>query len=512
MTSSSNTKKVSLNALFLYMRTAFSMIIQLIAVRYLLKYLGEDGYGLYGLIGSIVTVVSSLNGLLSSSVQRYLNIAIGQRREDLVKEIFNSAIRIHLGVFAVLVSITIIAGAVAMPWLEIPDSLRTQAWWVLGFSALTMGVDLLAVPYTAMLMAYEKFNAYAALCILDQTLKLVIVLLLIFFPTSRVAIYSGLLLGTTIIVRVMYVVACRINFRSLVDFCKINQRKYLKELMVFSGFKGIGIMSNALQNTGVNFIINAFGGLIANTARTISYQVLTAVNVLVWNVNFAFNPRIMTLYGEGNMEEYELMVERMTKFTFLINLCLAFSISTLIYPILNFWLGEIPMYTPGFVMLVFLYAIPRSFIDSIDTVFTAEGKVRGVQYILTGGMAIILTFSWVALKLGYSIYWSFGLMAIFEVAICVASYALAARITQFNVKSLVKKVAVPACLLLISFGAIGLALQYILPQKMNPLLLAGAFIVLLSVCGIVSMKVILSRNEFSSITNMMRSIIAKLHH
>lgn len=509
---SSNSKKVSVNALFLYLRTAVSMILQLLAVRYLLKYLGEDGYGLYGLIGSIVAIVSNLMGLLASSVQRFLNIAIGRKDDKAVKEIFNSAVVIHLFISILLILITLALGTAAMPHLDIPGDLQTQAWWVLLFSALTMGVDILAVPYTAMLMAYERFNAYAALTILDSVLKLVIVLLLIFFPVSRVAIYAGMLLGVAITVRLLYWGVCRKSFRRLVKIERKIDRQYLRSLTEFAGFKGIGIVSNTLQSTGINFILNIVAGLVANTARTISYQILSAVNVLVWNVNYAFLPRIMTLYGERNIPEYTKMVEQMSKFTFLINLIMAFTLSVLIYPILNLWLGEIPEYTPVFIVLIFLYAISRSFIDSIDAVFSAEGKVKGIQVVLTIGMVLILALAWFFLKAGYSIYWGFGWMAIIEALQCAAGYILASKTTSFDIRRLVTKVLLPAFFLTAAFAAIGAMLQHIIPRHLNFFLLICIFTGLILFSGISSAKILLSKNEFASLMQMGKSVFLKFKH
>ena len=50
------------------------MLIALYSSRVLLQYLGIDDFGLYGLIGSIIAVFTSLKSTFAASVQRFLNV------------------------------------------------------------------------------------------------------------------------------------------------------------------------------------------------------------------------------------------------------------------------------------------------------------------------------------------------------------------------------------------------------------------------------------------------------
>ena len=184
---------------------------------------------------------------------------------------------------------------------------------------------------------------------------------------------------------------------------------------------------------------------------------------------------------------------------------MSFSICSLIYPILNLWLGQIPEYTPVFIVLVLCGSIAKSFRNNIDTVFTSQGKVLGLQIISLSGMLITLCGGYILLKIGFSIYWSFGLMAIVEVAMCVAAYILAARITtDFSVGSLVRKVVIPASILFIIYSSLGFALSSIIPQKLNVFALAGIFIFLVTVCAIPSMKFLLSKEEFAGVRKVIK--------
>lgn len=64
-----NSRRVG--ALISYVYMAASVVVQLIYVPFLLRSIGQDEYGMYQLIGSIMAYVISINGVLSAGVGRY---------------------------------------------------------------------------------------------------------------------------------------------------------------------------------------------------------------------------------------------------------------------------------------------------------------------------------------------------------------------------------------------------------------------------------------------------------
>ena len=59
-----NNKRLVKNTFALYCRTAIVMVVSLIVTRYLLKVLGEEEYGLYNVVASVVVMFTFLNALL----------------------------------------------------------------------------------------------------------------------------------------------------------------------------------------------------------------------------------------------------------------------------------------------------------------------------------------------------------------------------------------------------------------------------------------------------------------
>lgn len=502
---STSNKSLAKNAVFLYLRTGLSLIIQLISVRFLLKYLGVTDYGLYGLIGSVVGVVEALKGLLSSSIQRFINIAKGNGREEDIRDIFNVGLHIQICFSLILFVGTIIIGWILIPRLNIPAEKLEESYIVLICSALTMAISILTVPYDALIIAYERFKAYAYISIIYSFLKFASVIILIFFTSWRLSIYSGLLLISAILIRLISLLYCKNKFRDKTKISIVKKRYFYKEIGKFAGWKSLGTISNTILASGINFVLNIFGGLVVNTARTITYQVMTAVNVLVWNINTAFSPRCITKYGEGDYIQFYFLLSLMTKITYLINAILGFGIILFIPHILKLWLGEVPLYAVTFIRLIFLYSIAKSIQDSIDIVYTAGGKLKVYQTVVFVCSMITLLASYICLSLEYSYSSVFICMALMEVVIVVVSMVYAKKALGFNLNDYWTKVLSNIFYsVFILFGLYwmnDIVLQYI-PLFALQLTISISFWII----GITSLFcLVLSKNE-------LKQIISIIHH
>ena len=66
----SNNKRIAKNALLLYVRMIFMMVVSLYTSRVVLKVLGVEDFGIYNVVGGVITLFGFLNGAMASSTQR----------------------------------------------------------------------------------------------------------------------------------------------------------------------------------------------------------------------------------------------------------------------------------------------------------------------------------------------------------------------------------------------------------------------------------------------------------
>lgn len=77
--SSQNTHKIAKNTFMLYIRMLLTMLVALYTSRVVLEVLGVEDFGIYNVVGGIVTMFSFLNGTMAASTQRFLSYAIGKK-------------------------------------------------------------------------------------------------------------------------------------------------------------------------------------------------------------------------------------------------------------------------------------------------------------------------------------------------------------------------------------------------------------------------------------------------
>ena len=86
------------------------------------------------------------------------------------------------------------------------------ARWVLHFSLAAFVINLLSVPQMASITAHEKMSAYAWIGIMDGMLRLGVALLIMRSQNDRLILYSALMAGVVLAVRIAYGIYCRRNF------------------------------------------------------------------------------------------------------------------------------------------------------------------------------------------------------------------------------------------------------------------------------------------------------------
>ena len=83
------------NTLLLYIRMFISMIISLYTSRIILDILGVKDFGVYNVVGTIITSFSFISGPLSTATQRFYNFELGKKNEGGIIGIYNHSVAIY---------------------------------------------------------------------------------------------------------------------------------------------------------------------------------------------------------------------------------------------------------------------------------------------------------------------------------------------------------------------------------------------------------------------------------
>lgn len=401
---SATNKRIAKNTLMLYVRTFFTMTVSLFTSRVTLQTLGIEDYGIYNVVGGVITMFTFINNAMVSSTQRYLNFELATGNEEKLKSIFNTSLQIH-----VLISIIIILlGETVGLWflmnkLMIPEARMTAAMWVYQCSILSCVVGIMSTPYNAAIIAHEKMSAFAYISILDVSLKLLIVYLLVISTYDKLIIYAILVLSIQLLIRYIYTRYCNKHFKETLFEWQIN-RPLLKEMAGFAGWSFWGNLSVVCYTQGLNMILNIFFGPLVNASRGIAVQIQGAVRNFVGGFQTALNPQITKSYASGDIHQMHNLIFRSARFSFLMLFFISLPIMLETKFILYLWLNTVPEDAVVFSRIILFITLIYTVANPLGIANQSTGNVKKYQAVEGGILLCILPVSYILLRFNFPAY------------------------------------------------------------------------------------------------------------
>ena len=178
-----NKKRVAKNTMMLYLRMLFYMAVSLYTSRVVLQTLGIEDFGIFNVVGGVLSMLGFLNASLTGSTSRFITFALGKNDYSLLRKTFAGTSNLHFGL---AIFIVVIAETIGLWFLNtqliIPENRIVAANWIYQASIISAFIGIAQMPYSSIIVAHEKMNIYAYMGILEVSLKLLIVYLLIISP------------------------------------------------------------------------------------------------------------------------------------------------------------------------------------------------------------------------------------------------------------------------------------------------------------------------------------------
>lgn len=398
-------KRIARNSMFIYLRMLVVLGVTLYTSRIVLEALGVTDFGIYNVVAGIVTLFSFFTGSLANGVQRFLNVGLARDEEAnpgkmlLTRTYFNQSMVIHL-LFAGLL---LLVGETAGAWfvtrkLVIPPDRLQAAFWAYQYALLYMVVNIIQIPYMAVIVSRERMSVYAIMGFVESIFKLGCVFLLLLAPQpERLPLYSALVTVSMAVYTFGYFLYCR-RFPET-RLCWIWNRGLLREMGRFLGLTMFGGLAWSGGTQGVNILLNLFFGPAVNAARGIAMQIFGIVSHLTDSIFTAVKPQIIKSYTRGDTAYLYSLVFKSSVYAFLFMLLISIPMIMNSQTVLGIWLGEVPEYAAVFTQLVLIDLLFCALQNPMILAANATGNLRRTQ--LWGRLFVLslLPLSWIGLKI-----------------------------------------------------------------------------------------------------------------
>ena len=473
------------------------MLVALYTSRVVLNTLGVEDFGIYNVVGGVISLFSFITASMSSATSRFLTYTLGRNDLQELKEVFKASFTIHLFIALILFILAETAGL----WflnnkLIIPKNRMQAAQFIYHTAVIGAIFSIVQVPYTASIFSHEKMDIYAYFEIFITTLKLIIVISLTYIAYDKLITYAFLLLGVNIVSFLLYAFYSSKNFTE----CRYGiskNKEILRPMLSFSGWDLYGNMSTVARTQGVNMLLNIFGPVL-NAAYGIATSVQSAVNAFSGNVLTAVRPQIVKSYANNEINYTIQLLNNTAKFTTILLLFIIIPISIEMPFILKIWLKNVPEYTNIFCILTLGFILFANLSTIIMSAIHATGKIKKSS-LWNGTLYLsVIPLAYFAFKQHTSPVIPF-VLNLFFVAIGwnLNMWYLKMYMPQFSIKSFYKKSILPPLLVGVIAFAISILLYLFFDQGWIRLILVF----------LVSSTTILSITYFFVLTSNQRILI-----
>ena len=504
-------KLIVKNTGLLYFRSILILLISLYTSRVILANLGISDYGIYNVVGGIVTMFSFLNSGMISASQRFISYSLGKGDGiDSLQKVFSMSVNIHFLIGGIIL---LIAETVGLWFLNAQMNIPTERLFAANIvyqcSIIAFLINVFSVPYNACILAHERMSIFAYISLVEVVLKLSAALLLTVVCGDKLIYYALFILIVAVLIRFLYGAYCRKSFEES-KYHFSWDKSLFKSMTGFAIWSLWGNMGFSVKNQGINILLNLFFSPAINAARGVAYQVEAAVVSFTENFQAALRPRIVKEYAAGETCSMMSLVIAGSKFSFLILMIIAIPVLIEAPFLLALWLKDVPPYSVEFLRLAILTALIESMKGSLGEFFNATGKIRLYQILLSIIMLLTLPVAYVILKLGYSSY-SVVYASLFTslLALIMRLFLIKRIMNSFNIKDFLKDVCARNLLTFILVYSSLFCTSIVLGEEsFLKLIILSVFSVLFSFIGIYT--VAMNKKERLWIQEKIKTIVSRL--
>lgn len=455
--SQQNNKRIAKNTLMLYLRMIIVTLISLVTVKYTLKILGVEDYGIYNVIGGVVSFLTIVTGTMTSATQRFLAYDLGRNNHTAYSNTFNMLLLVFL-IMGILIFLffELFGYPIIYKWLAIPNERLNEAYVVYHLSALAFVANVITIPFISSIIANEKMNVYAYITIFDSIGKLAILGLLIISPSDKLITYSAATLLMVLLVNGVYVWynQKKINLTPIFYYWDKSQ---LRKITKYTGWSLFGSVSGVMCTQGLSIVMNLFFGVTVNAAKAISDKIKNIVYSFVQNFYVAVSPQIIKSYAAGDYYYTLQLAFRSTKLSYYLLFLITVPVMAMLDNILHSWLGE--TCTPDmviFTQLSLIFALVNVFETPITYMIRATGQVKFYQITVGIITLMVVPLAYLLFYLGLPAYMGFVAEIIIYSIAQIARIHVAKNYYEFSYKDYFIQAMLHPLLMTIVIIAIGL--------------------------------------------------------
>ncbi len=360
------------NALSNVLAFSWSIVIAFAITPFILSALGDDQYGVYTLLLSVIGILSFLDlGLASASV-RYISEAYTRGDTRQVNKVISTNLIIFLGLGVVLFVVVMLGADSIITLLKIPEELRDVSKIGLLLAVGSLLFNLANGVLSAVPRALQKYHLNTIVVLINAMALTAVLVFILWLHPSLLAILL-VNAATSLTLLIGYIILLK---RLLPDFTFVLawDKRLVKKIMNFAGFTFIATIAGNMLFQFDKFLISAFLGSTVVTFYAIPVTIAMKIHALIATLNNVLFPLSTELFTQQRLDALRELYIRASKFTYTFILAMVIPLIVYAEPFIGYWLGDAYIIESAYIMQVLvvcyglyaLTAIPFYFFAGFD--------------------------------------------------------------------------------------------------------------------------------------------------
>lgn len=503
-------KAIAVNTIILTVKLVITLGCGFFTSRLILEALGADDYGLYHVVGGIVSILALISTSMVATSYRYIAVEIGKGEEGNPQKVYSTLVLIHF----ILAILLVIIGLPVGTWyinnyLNITSASVSDAHFVYIFSLIAAFFSIIAVPSNGLLIAEEKFLGISLIEILRSLINVAMVVFLLYYMGNRLRLYAVFMAALVIGIRMAFLFYCKFKYSNIVKF-KFNRNKQdYKDIASFTGWIFLGASAVIGRSQGVSMVINLFFRNSINAAFGVANQIWHAAQQFTTTLRQSVTPQIMKSQGGGNSTRSLSLVYAISRYTYLILLIISVPLLLSLNTVLQIWLGaeNIPPLTSIFAIFLIIDGLISSLRTGFDASIQATGKIRKNQIGYTIINLSIIPIVYFLYKIGLPAYMNVVVGAVLSLVTNFFQASIMRELTEFTYRNYWNKTVLPSLLSTVIAFVPMFGLRLIIDDNTYVVLAFAAFAVLWTTSSVIFVG--MNKQERSSMFEFAKSKLTK---
>ncbi len=366
-------KRIAQNILSNWLALAVTTVAGFFLSPYVVHHLGNLTYGVWVIIGSLVSYMGLLDLGLRGAVTRFVSKGVAQNDHEESSQAVSGALWIRLWISLAIIAAGLVLSVVLHHIFVIPPELQQAARIAVLVTAITVGINLWCGVFGGVLVALHRYDLTSLVSILQTCARAagIVYLLRTGHGILALALWD---LCNSVVANAALIFFCFHVYPNLKILFGMPGRATLAKLWNYSFWAFL--INVAIQVTYYtdNLVVGVFLSPGAVTLYAIGGLLIAYARQIVNSMTTTFTPLASSFEAEGSYENLRRLVIHGTRAALIVSLPIEVALFFRGHTFIRLWMGEQYAGPSGTVMKILLLSVV---IASANT--TGGGIVYGME-------------------------------------------------------------------------------------------------------------------------------------